>query len=85
MGQRFKDNRMNAHDDERSRRPSVVTEDLGQKVDGKVLENIRFTISSLSNEFPQVSRRVLYGIVTENLDYRNTQLKLGRSQISMEV
>ncbi|GBN92654.1 hypothetical protein AVEN_94229-1 [Araneus ventricosus] len=38
-------------------------------IDEKVRENRRFTISSLSNAFPQVSRRVLYGIVTERLNY----------------
>ncbi|GBM48333.1 hypothetical protein AVEN_106532-1 [Araneus ventricosus] len=63
----FKDNRTNVHDEERSGRPSVIIKDLVQKVDGKFLENRRFTISSLSNEFPQVSRSVPYG--TEYLDY----------------
>ncbi|GBM49042.1 hypothetical protein AVEN_153554-1 [Araneus ventricosus] len=65
----FKDGGTNAHDEERSGRPSVITEDLVQQVDGKVRENILFTISSLSNEFPQVSRSVLYGIGTEHLNY----------------
>ncbi|GBL55464.1 hypothetical protein AVEN_91243-1 [Araneus ventricosus] len=65
----FKDGRTNVHDGERSGRSSVI-EDLVQKVDGKVRENRRFTISFLSNEFPQVSRSVLYGIVTEHLNYR---------------
>ncbi|GBO26826.1 hypothetical protein AVEN_13180-1 [Araneus ventricosus] len=51
----------------RSGRPSVITEDLVQKVDGKLLENRRFTISSLSNGCPQVSRSVIYGIVTEHI------------------
>ncbi|GBM53224.1 hypothetical protein AVEN_14243-1 [Araneus ventricosus] len=59
------------YDEERSRRPSVITEDLVQKVDGEVLENRRFTISTLSNEFPQVSGCVLYGTVTEHLNYRD--------------
>ncbi|GBM14764.1 hypothetical protein AVEN_72030-1 [Araneus ventricosus] len=53
----------------RSGRPSVITEDLVQKVDRKLLENRRFTISSLYNECPQVSRSVLYGIVTAHLNY----------------
>ncbi|GBL93875.1 hypothetical protein AVEN_153635-1 [Araneus ventricosus] len=66
----FKGYRRNAHDEEKSGQPFVITEDLVQKVDGKVRENRFFTISSLSNEFPQVSRSVLYGIVTEHLNYR---------------
>ncbi|GBN95742.1 hypothetical protein AVEN_257010-1 [Araneus ventricosus] len=63
----FKVGCTNVHNEERTRRSSVITEDLLQKVDGKVQENRLFTISSLSNEFPQVSRSVLYGIVTEHL------------------
>ncbi|GBO19520.1 hypothetical protein AVEN_272905-1 [Araneus ventricosus] len=59
----FKDGRTN--DEERNERPSVITEDLVQKVDGKVRENRCLTISSLSNEFPKVSRTVLYGFVTD--------------------
>ncbi|GBN72669.1 hypothetical protein AVEN_211056-1 [Araneus ventricosus] len=65
----FKDVPTNIHNEERSGRPSVITEDLVQKVDGKVRENRFFSISTLSNEFPQVSRSVLYGIVSEHLNY----------------
>ncbi|GBL96467.1 hypothetical protein AVEN_229921-1 [Araneus ventricosus] len=50
----FKDGRTNVNEEERSGRPSVITEDLVQKVDGKVREIRRFTISSLSNEFPRL-------------------------------
>ena len=66
----FKDGRTNVHDEERSGRPSVITDDVVQKVDEKVTENRRFTISSLSEAFPQVSRSVVYEIVTERLHYR---------------
>lgn len=66
----FKDGRSNVHDEERSGRPSVITEDLVQKVDQKVKGNRRFTISALSDEFPLVSRSVLYEIVSERLKYR---------------
>lgn len=66
----FKDGRTNVHDEERSGRPSVISEDLVQKVDQTVRESRRFTITSLSDGFPQVSRSVLYEIVTKRLDYR---------------
>ncbi|GBM32492.1 hypothetical protein AVEN_156589-1 [Araneus ventricosus] len=66
----FKDVLTNVHDEERSGLPSVSTEGWVQKVEGKVRDNRRFTISSLSNKFPQVSRSVLYGFVTEHLNYR---------------
>ncbi|RZF32901.1 hypothetical protein LSTR_LSTR004292 [Laodelphax striatellus] len=53
-----RDGRTNVHDEERSGRPSVVNEDLVQKVDEKVRDNRRFTISSLFDCFPQYSRSV---------------------------
>ena len=57
----------NVHDEERSGRPSEISDDLLQKVDEKVKMNQRFTISSLSEEFPQVSRSFLYEIVSKRL------------------
>ena len=53
----FKDGRKNVHDEERSGRLSVISDDLLQKVNEKVKMNRHFMISSLSEEFPQVSRR----------------------------
>ena len=47
----FKDGRNNVHD-KRSGQPSVISDDLLQKVDEKVKMNRHFTISSLSEEFP---------------------------------
>ncbi|GBL73318.1 hypothetical protein AVEN_159353-1 [Araneus ventricosus] len=65
----FKDGRTHVYDEERSGLPSDITEDLVQKGDGRVRENRRFTISCSSNEFPQVSRNILYAIVREHLNY----------------
>jgi hypothetical protein len=44
--------------------PSLITEDLKDRVDGHVRENRRFTIDKLHEVFPYVSRSVLYEIVT---------------------
>ncbi|GFX54399.1 histone-lysine N-methyltransferase SETMAR [Trichonephila clavipes] len=66
----FKDGRTNIHDEEGSGRPSVITDELIQKVDCKVKENRRFTISSLAEKFPAISRSALYEIVSERLNYR---------------
>ncbi|GFV93808.1 HTH_48 domain-containing protein [Trichonephila clavipes] len=66
----FKDGRTNIHDEERSGRSSVISDELIQKVDCKVKENRRFTISSSAEKFPAVSRGVLYEIVYERLNYR---------------
>jgi hypothetical protein len=61
--------RTNIHVEERSGRPSVVSDDLVQTVDQKICERRRFTISELSCEFPQISRTVLYKTVTVRLGY----------------
>ena len=66
----FKEGRTNVHDAARSGGPSVVNDDLVRKVDAHIRENRRFKITTLSEEFPQISRTVLYGIVTERLCYR---------------
>ncbi|GFT87462.1 hypothetical protein TNCV_641711 [Trichonephila clavipes] len=50
--QKFKDGRTNVHDEERSGRPSVITDDLMQAVEAKIHENRRFTITTLSLGFP---------------------------------
>lgn len=65
----FKSGRTNIHDDERSGRPSVASDDLVTKIDERVRESRRFTISELSEQFPQISRTVLYEVVTKQLGY----------------
>jgi hypothetical protein len=65
----FKDGRKNIHDEERSGRPSVVSDDLVRSVDQKICERRRFTISELLCEFPHISRTVLYEIIIDRLGY----------------
>ncbi|GBM75996.1 hypothetical protein AVEN_90494-1 [Araneus ventricosus] len=66
----LKAGRDNVHDDSRSGRPSVIADDVVASVEAKILENRRFTISTLSNDFPEVSRSVLYKIVSEKLNFK---------------
>ena len=63
----FKDGRKNVHDEERSGQTSVINYDLLQEVDEKVKMNRRFAIPSLSEELPQVSRSVLYEMVSNRV------------------
>jgi len=71
----FKSGQTNIHDEERSSRPSLVTNELVRKVDEKVRKNRCFTISKFSDEFPQTSRTVLHEIVTERLAYRKSSTR----------
>jgi len=46
-----------------------VDDDLVRKVDERVRDDRRFTISDLSLHFPQISRTLLYDIVSSHLGY----------------
>jgi hypothetical protein len=48
----------------------VVNEDLVHAVEEKIQENRRFTISSLSLHFPQISRSLLHEFVSDKLRFR---------------
>jgi hypothetical protein len=49
--------------------PSVVSDDLVQRVDRKNSERCCYTISEISCEIPQISLNVLYEIITVRLGY----------------
>jgi len=55
------------HDEARSGRPSLVNDDLLRKVNERVRDDRRFTISDLSLHFPQFSRTLLYDSVSSHL------------------
>ena len=62
--QMFDDGREKVHDEARSGRPSLVNGDLVHKVNKRVRDNRHFTISDLSFHFRQISRTLLYDIVS---------------------
>jgi len=60
----FNEGRENVHDEVRSGRPSLANDDLVCKVNERVRDDRRFTISDLSLHFPQISKTLLYNIVS---------------------
>jgi hypothetical protein len=54
-----------------------VSDDLVQSVDQKICERWRFTISEVSCKFPQISRSVLYEIITVRLGYHKVLSNMG--------
>jgi len=60
----FNEGREKVHDEARSGRPFLVNDDLVRKVNERVRDERRFTISDLSLHFPQISRTVLYDIIS---------------------
>ncbi|KAJ4427609.1 hypothetical protein ANN_25257 [Periplaneta americana] len=53
---KFNEGRISVHDEQHTGRPSLINDDLVRAVDEKIHENRRFTISSLSLNFPQMLR-----------------------------
>uniref|UniRef100_A0A8C5SQD0 Mos1 transposase HTH domain-containing protein n=1 Tax=Laticauda laticaudata TaxID=8630 RepID=A0A8C5SQD0_LATLA len=66
---KFKNGQTNVHDEQRSGYPNIVTDELVAKVDDKIRENRRFTVTELLLSFPQISRSLLHEIVTQKLGY----------------
>jgi len=62
----FNDGRENVHDEAQGGRPSLVNDDLVRKVNERVRDDRRFTISDLSLHFSQISRTLLYDIVSSH-------------------
>jgi len=60
----FNEGRENVHDEGRSGRPSLVNDDFVRKVNERVRDDRRFTVSDLSLPFPQISRTLLYDTVS---------------------
>jgi len=60
----FNEGRENVHDEAQRGGPSLVNDDLLRKVNERVRDDRRFTISDLSLHFPQISRALLYDIVS---------------------
>jgi len=66
----FNEGRENVHDEAWSGRPFLVNDDLVHKFNKSVCDERHFTISDLSLQFPQISRTLLYNIVSSGLHRR---------------
>jgi len=60
----FNEGRQNVHDEARSGRQSLVNDDLARKVNERVRDDRRLTVSDISLHFSQISRTLLYDIVS---------------------
>ena len=60
----FNEGRENVHDEARSWRPPLVNDGLVRRVNERARDDRSFTISNLSMHFPQISRTLLYDIVS---------------------
>jgi len=60
----FNEVRENVHDDARIGLPSLMNDYLVRKINERVRDDRRFTISDLSLHYTQISRTLLYDIVS---------------------
>jgi len=61
---KFNERRENLYDEARIGHPSLVNDDLVHKVNERVRDVRLFTISDLSRHVPQISRTLIYDIVS---------------------
>ena len=62
----FTNGRTDVHDAEKSGQPSVIIEALKEKVNRIIRENRHFTTSEVYEKCPEVSRALVYQIVTKH-------------------
>ncbi|KAG5320383.1 GVQW3 protein, partial [Pseudoatta argentina] len=61
----FKNGRTSVHDDQRSGRPSILTDDIVEKIENALRDDRRLTVNELSAMFPQISRSLLHETIAE--------------------
>jgi hypothetical protein len=66
----FSEGRTDVHDERRSGRPSLISDDLLQKAEGEIRTNQRRVIRDLHHIIPEVSKTTIHEAVTEKLRYR---------------
>ena len=62
--------RTDVHDEQRSGRPSVISDELLQRTEKAIRANRRLTIRELHDMIPEVSRASLHEALTIKLRYR---------------
>jgi hypothetical protein len=66
----FSEGRTDVHDEQRSSRPSLISDDFLQEIEGEIRANRRVTIRELHHIIPEVSKTTIHEAVTEKSGYR---------------
>lgn len=80
----FKGGRTTVLDDQRSGRPSILTDELVQKIEEIVYGDRRLTLDEISAKLPQLSRTLLYETITETLGFRKLCARWVPKQLTEE-
>ena len=65
----FSEGRTDFHDEQRSGRPSLISYDLHQEIEGEFRANRHVTVRELHHTIPEVSKTTIQEAVTENTRY----------------
>jgi histone-lysine N-methyltransferase SETMAR len=66
----FSEGRTDVHDEQRNGRPSLISDDLLQEIEGEIQANQRVTIKQLHHIISEASKTTVHEAVTEKLGYR---------------
>jgi hypothetical protein len=66
----FSEGRADFHDEQRSGRSSLISDELLQEIEVEICTNQRVTIRGLHRIIPEVSKTTIHEAVTEKLGYR---------------
>ena len=66
----FSEGRTNVHNKQRSGRPSLISDNLLEEIEGETHANRHVTIRELHHIIPEVSKTTIHEAVTEKLGYR---------------
>ena len=72
----FSEGRTDVHDEQRSGRPSLISDDFLQESEGEIRSLRRVTIRELHHIIPEVSKTTIHETVTEKLGYRKLCARL---------
>ncbi|KAG5317378.1 SETMR methyltransferase, partial [Pseudoatta argentina] len=78
----FKNGRTSVHNDQRSGRPSILTDDIVKKIENALRDDRRLTVDELSTMFPQISRSLLRETITSTLGYRKLSARWVPQQLT---
>ncbi|KAG5318103.1 SETMR methyltransferase, partial [Pseudoatta argentina] len=78
----FKNGRTSVYDDQRSGRPSILTDDIVEKIENALRDDRRLTVDELSAMVAQISRSLLHETITETLGYRKLSAKWVPKQLT---
>jgi len=66
----FSEGRTDVHDEQKSGRPSLISDDLFQETEGEIRANRCLTIRELHHIIPEVSKTTIHEDMTEKLGHR---------------